>query len=63
VTHSISEAVLLADRVVTLTARPARVQAVAEVPFPHPRSLDVQYEPAFTALVRAIQSDLEAGGA
>jgi NitT/TauT family transport system ATP-binding protein len=63
VTHSISEAVLLADRVVTLTTRPARVQAVTDVPFGRPRALDVQYEPAFTELVRTIRSHLEAGGA
>ncbi len=63
VTHSISEAVFLADRVVTLTTRPARVQAVTDVPFERPRVLDLQYEPAFTERVRTIRSALEAGGA
>jgi NitT/TauT family transport system ATP-binding protein len=61
VTHSITEAVLLADRVVTVSARPARVTATTEVPFPRPRVLDLQYEPAFQALVRSIRADLEAG--
>ena len=61
VTHSIAEAVFLADRVVSLSARPATVQAITDIPFARPRSLDLQYEAAFQELVRDIRSHLESG--
>ncbi len=39
VTHDIDEAVQLADRVVVLGARPARVQTVVSIDIPHPRDI------------------------
>src|SRR2546427_13300207 len=39
VTHSIDEALLLGDRVIVLTARPARVKRIIPVPYPRPRNL------------------------
>lgn len=50
VTHSIQEAIFLADRVVMLSPRPGHVTRIAEVPFPRPRNLEVRYEPEFAAL-------------
>ncbi len=40
VTHDIDEAVQLADRVVVLSARPAKVQQVVKIDIPHPRDID-----------------------
>jgi ABC-type nitrate/sulfonate/bicarbonate transport system ATPase subunit len=39
ITHDVEEAIHLADRVIVLSARPARIQAIFDVPFPHPRRL------------------------
>jgi NitT/TauT family transport system ATP-binding protein len=55
VTHSITEAVFLADRVVSLTARPGRVAGITEVPFCRPRALDLQHTPEFQGLVRHVR--------
>lgn len=48
VTHSIEEAVLLADRVVLLSTNPGRIRGEVPIPLPRPRRDD---EPAFRALV------------
>ena len=39
VTHDVEEAIHLADRIMVLSSRPATLQAVFDVPFPHPRKL------------------------
>jgi ABC-type nitrate/sulfonate/bicarbonate transport system ATPase subunit len=42
ITHDVVEAIHLADRIIVLSARPARIQATFDVPFPHPRRLSSQ---------------------
>jgi NitT/TauT family transport system ATP-binding protein len=58
VTHSITEAVFLADRVVLLSPRPGRIRSVTDVPFARPRELDVQAEPAFQNIARELRHQL-----
>jgi NitT/TauT family transport system ATP-binding protein len=51
VTHSIDEALLLGDRVIVLTARPARVKRILTVPYARPRDLPaVRADGGFGAL-------------
>jgi ABC-type nitrate/sulfonate/bicarbonate transport system ATPase subunit len=50
ITHDIREAVYLSDRIYVMTARPARVRVVLDVPLPRPRSLDLVATPEFAEL-------------
>ncbi len=51
VTHSIDEAMILADRIVVMSARPGTIKADISVPFPRPRTVEaVRSDPAFSSL-------------
>jgi len=54
VTHDIEEALLLADSVSVMTARPGRIKKRLTVDLPRPRSLEVTTSPAFNDLKRAV---------
>ena len=60
VTHDIDEAIYLADRVVVLSARPARVLEVVRIELPRPRALDIQNTEAFREMRERIWKLLEA---
>jgi NitT/TauT family transport system ATP-binding protein len=59
VTHSISEAVFLADRVVLLTPRPGRIRSVTPVSLARPRSLDTETTQEFQEIVRTLRHELD----
>jgi NitT/TauT family transport system ATP-binding protein len=54
ITHSIDEAVLLADRVVVMSPRPGRIERVIDVPLPRPRGLDARRAPEFVRIAEEI---------
>jgi NitT/TauT family transport system ATP-binding protein len=58
ITHNITEAVQLADRILVMTYRPGRVKRMVEIDLPRPRSSDVVSSEAFGRYVAQIWSDL-----
>jgi NitT/TauT family transport system ATP-binding protein len=54
ITHDIEEAVLLADRVCVMTARPGRIKKSIQVRMPRPRSIESTTSPEFNALRREV---------
>jgi NitT/TauT family transport system ATP-binding protein len=55
VTHSIPEAVLLADRVVVMSPRPGRIAEIIDVPLPRPRDFDMEARSEFQVITRRIR--------
>jgi len=61
VTHSVHEAVFLADRVLVLSPRPGVVTAEAAVELPRPREMALLESNAFGALARQVRAAIMAG--
>ena len=62
ITHSIDEAVLMADRVVVMSARPGRIERILDVELARPRGLDARKAARFTELTEEITSIFLARG-
>jgi NitT/TauT family transport system ATP-binding protein len=50
ITHSIAEAVFMSTRVIVMSPRPGRIVAEFAVPFDHPRSAELRFDPDFALL-------------
>jgi len=62
ITHSIAEAVFLADRVLIMTPRPGHIAEEVPVAIPRPRALDVMAAPEFGGIVRRIRAHFSSKG-
>jgi NitT/TauT family transport system ATP-binding protein len=59
ITHSIAEAVFLADKVYIMSARPGRNARIVDIPFARPRSLALMETREFFDLVNNIKHDIQ----
>jgi NitT/TauT family transport system ATP-binding protein len=62
VTHSISEAVFLSNRVVVMSPRPGTIKAVVPIELGSERHLDIREEPEFTRYTRGIREEFQSMG-
>ena len=62
VTHSIAEAVFLADRIVVMTSRPGRISEIIDISLPRPRHLDMINSDDFGKYVKRVRSYFRATG-
>jgi NitT/TauT family transport system ATP-binding protein len=62
ITHSVGEAVFLADRVLVMTPRPGKIQDELTIDLPRPRALEIMNTEIFGAYVKRIRLALNAGG-
>jgi len=59
ITHHVDEALILADRIIVLSARPGRVKAIIGNTLPRPRRIDIQLSPDFARLKAEIWAYVE----
>lgn len=59
ITHSISEAVFLSDRVAVMTPRPGQISQIVNVDLPRPRPLEIMNTDQFGVYARKIRNEFE----
>ncbi|HWS23067.1 MAG TPA: ABC transporter ATP-binding protein [Anaerolineales bacterium] len=59
VTHSISESLFMADRVIVLSARPGKIKFELEVTLPRPRLDEMRFTPEFGEMAKSIKAAIE----
>ena len=62
ITHSISEAVFLGDRIVVMSPRPGRISEIIDVDLPRPRNLDIINSAEFGTYVRRVRAHFGSQG-
>lgn len=58
ITHDVEEAIILAQRVVIMSARPGRIREIVDVNIPYPRTQETKLTPEFNALKNRIWSQV-----
>ena len=59
ITHSISEALFLSDKIVLLTPRPGRIHSTLDVAFARPREKGLRESKEFQEVVRWLRREME----
>ncbi|KHF37971.1 ABC transporter ATP-binding protein [Halalkalibacter okhensis] len=62
ITHSISEAVFLSDRVAVMSSRPGRIARIINVGLPRPRSIEIMNTDQFGVYTKQIRREIEGDG-
>ncbi|TKJ29106.1 MAG: hypothetical protein CEE40_09620 [Chloroflexi bacterium B3_Chlor] len=61
VTHTIQEAIFLADRVLVMSARPGHIRAAVPIALPRPRDTDIFYNEEFASLYHRVRDMISPG--
>lgn len=59
VTHSLPEAVFLADKVIALSKRPGTIKGIIDIKLPRPRKINIKYTPKFNKIVKNLRRYLD----
>ena len=62
VTHNVTEAIFLADRVFVLSPRPGRLAKVYRIDLPRPRTIEQTFTPEFIEMMLEIKAQIQHGG-